>query len=64
MKDSYIDKYGLDSIPKMEEASRYGEMTGEKVIFMTLNQEVIKDREELENFYKIKIVTPKEMVEE
>jgi len=32
-------------------------------IFLTLNDEMIKDREELEKKYDIKIRTPKEMIE-
>jgi len=58
MKKKYFDEYGLDSLPKLKEASAIG-----CDVFATLNKELIKDRKELEEKYHIKIRTPKEIID-
>jgi hypothetical protein len=58
LKDKYIDQYGMDSLIQLRIASK-----NKCDIFLTLNDEMIKDREELEKKYDIKIRTPKEMIE-
>jgi hypothetical protein len=58
MKEQYIDQYGIDSLPHLRNASNH------KVdYFVTINKSLIKDRDELENKFNIKIRTPKEMLE-
>ena len=56
VKDKYIDKYGMDSLIQLRIASKH-----RCDIFLTLNDEMIKDRDELEKKYNIKIRTLKEM---
>ena len=56
MKTKYIDHYGIDSLPHLKIASE------NKVdYFVTTNKALLKDREELEKLFIIKIKTPKEM---
>ncbi len=59
MKKKYIDHYGIDSLPHLRIASE-----NNLDIFLTLNRSLIKDREELEKIFKIKIRTPEELNEE
>ena len=59
MKKKYIDHYGIDSLPHLIEASRAG-----CDAFITINDPMLKDRKELEKKFKIKIRTPKEILEE
>lgn len=55
MKDKYIDEYGTDSLPQLSLASM------NKIgIFITMNEELLKDRIELEKKFNIKIRHPKE----
>jgi len=56
VKDKYIDLYGSDSLVHLKCASEH-----KLDIFVTLNDEIIKDREELEEAFKIKIRTPEEL---
>lgn len=56
MKNKYIDQYGLDSLPKLIIASQNG-----MNIFLTLNKSMLKDREELEKKFNIKIRSPEEL---
>lgn len=57
IKDSYIDKYGYDSMFTMIDASRQNAS-----IFVTTNEEVLKDRDILEKHFKFRIRTPVEML--
>jgi len=59
MKQKYIDHYGIDSLPHLISASE-----NKCDIFVTLNKSMLEDRTELENKFKIKIRTPKEMLDE
>jgi len=59
MKFKYIDMYGIDSLPHLKKASAH------KIeFFVTINESLLEDREELEEFFDIKIRTPEEMLEE
>jgi len=53
MKEVYLDECGIDSLPNLKIASKHG-----MNIFLTLNEGMLKDREELEKFFKIKIRSP------
>ena len=57
IKDEYIDKYGNDSLRHLKIASEAG-----NDFFVTNNKGMIKDREELEKKYGLKIKTAKEML--
>lgn len=57
MKDEYIDMYGIDSLPNLFQAS-----LNKCDVFVTINKEMLEDREELEKTFKIKIRTPAEMI--
>lgn len=59
MKDKYLDKYGIDSLKHLELAS-----INNCEIFLTLNEEILKDRKELEAKYNIKIRKPSEITEQ
>lgn len=59
MKDKYIDEYGLDSLPHLKIASE-----NKCDIFITSNNNLLKDREELEKIFDIKIKTLKEMIDD
>lgn len=59
MKDCYIDHYGIDSLPHLISAYDAGASH-----FLTTNQSLLDDREELQKTFNIKIVTPNEMMEE
>jgi len=59
MKKKYIDQYGIDSLPHLMCASE-----NKCDVFVTINKSMLKDRAELENKFKIKIRTPKEMLDE
>jgi hypothetical protein len=56
MKDKYIDKYGIDSLRHL----MIGAKNGAKY-FVTSNEELLKDRDELEKHFRIKIRTLAEM---
>jgi len=51
MKDRYIDKHGIDSLPQLEIASRNG-----VEVFVTTNKSLLKDKEELEEKFNLKII--------
>lgn len=53
MKDKYIDDYGLDSLPSLILAAKCG-----CNIFLTVNEDMLKDRKELQEKFHIKIVSP------
>jgi hypothetical protein len=53
MKDHYIDQYGIDSLSNLKVASQTG-----CSFFLTLNEELLKDKKELEKIFNIKIITP------
>lgn len=55
MKDKYIDQYGTDSLPDLIMASITGRDS-----FITTNKELLKDKNELEAMFKIKIKTSKD----
>ncbi|KKL88479.1 hypothetical protein LCGC14_1924270 [marine sediment metagenome] len=57
MKSEYIDHYGIDSLPSLIIASQ-----NKVAYFVTLNESLLEDREELEKKFKIKIVRPEEML--
>ena len=57
MKKKYMDKYGIDSLINLKIASR-----SKLDVFVTLNQSMLNDREELEKKFRIKKRTPKEML--
>jgi len=59
MKQRYIDKFGNDSLTHLKIASENA-----TDIFVTTNQGVLEDREELEKHFKIKIRTPIEIYKE
>jgi hypothetical protein len=59
MKEKYIDHYGIDSLPHLKWASRAGCDT-----FLTTNACLLEDRDELEEIFHIKILTPHELAEE
>ena len=59
MKTKYIDHYGIDSLPNLIIASQNN--IGH---FVTTNEALLKDREELEKKFNIKIRTPGEMLKE
>jgi hypothetical protein len=59
MKDKYLDKRGMDSLMQLRIASKHG-----CDVFLTLCDDMIKDREELERKFNIKIRTPEELIEE
>ena len=56
MKEKYIDQYGIDSLPNLIIASE-----NKLDVFLTLNEGLIEDREELEKRFNIKIRTPEEL---
>ena len=58
MKEKYIDHYGIDSLPNLREASEMG-----FTHFVTTNENMLNDREELEKLFLVKIVTPMELIE-
>ncbi len=58
MKAKYIDQYGIDSLPQLRLASE-----SSCNIFLTSNQALLDDRDELEKFFKIKIRTPEQVLE-
>lgn len=59
MKSQYIDQYGIDSLPNLKDASKH------KIeFFVTLNKEMLKDRDELEKLFLVKIRSPTEMLKE
>lgn len=53
MKDKYIDQYGIDSLPNLIVASNAG-----IEFFLTINEDMLKDKKELEKKFHIKIITP------
>lgn len=57
MKREYIDQYGIDSLLNLRIASE-----NNMNFFITINEELLKDREELEERFNIKIRTPKEFM--
>ena len=59
MKNEYIDQYGIDSLIHLKLAKKSG-----ADIFVTLNKELLKDRKELEQIFKIKIKSPEEITDE
>ena len=59
MKDKYIDQYGIDSLPHLIDASKFG-----MEMFITVNKGMLDDREELEKKYNIKIRSPEDFDEE
>lgn len=59
MKEKYIDKYGIDSLVHLKIASK-----SKSDYFITANKDLIKDRNELEKIFKIKIKTPEELINE
>ena len=56
MKKEYLDHYGNDSLQGVREAKRLGINT-----FMTTNQALLADKEEIEKLFLIKIIHPKEI---
>lgn len=64
MKTEYIDHYGIDSLPQLRHAARMNAETKEEVVFLTSCQALLEDREELQKLFNIRIMTPKEMMEE
>lgn len=58
MKTEYLDKYGNDSLKHLILASQ-----NECEYFITTNQGLLEDKEELEKEYKIKIRSPNDMVD-
>lgn len=58
MKDKYIDQYGIDSLPHLAVASEHG-----MDAFVTINEGLLEDREELERKFGIKIRSPGEMLD-
>ena len=58
MKTEYIDKFGNDSLKHLILASK-----SECEYFITFNQDLLNDRDELEKIYKIKIRSPNDMVD-
>ena len=56
MKKEYIDMYGIDSLPHLKLASENG-----CDIFLTINESMLKDKEELEKKFSIKIRKPSEV---
>jgi hypothetical protein len=56
MKDKYIDENGIDSLPNLVVAAQY-----RIPMFLTINKEMLEDKEELEKAFKIKIVNPLDM---
>ena len=59
IKKEYIDQYGLDSLPKLKDAKKFG-----MDVFVTINESLLEDREELEKEFGVPIRTPEEMNEE
>jgi len=59
MQKEYIDKYGNDSLPHLKIASE-----NNADAFVTTNAALLRDREELEVLFNIKIRTPIEMLKE
>lgn len=56
MKEKYIDQYGIDSLPHLKIAKEAG-----CDMFITTNEEMLDDREELEQKFNIKIKRPDEV---
>jgi len=56
VKDKYIDQYGIDSLPNLIMASQNG-----MDCFLTINEDLLKDRKELEKVFNIKIISPGEI---
>jgi predicted nucleic acid-binding protein len=59
MKREYLDEYGIDSLRHLRLAS-----LSKCEVFVTNNQDLLKDRGVLEEEFHIKIRTPEEMVED
>jgi hypothetical protein len=59
VKKRYIDQYGIDSLPHLKAAS-----DARVEIFVTSNKSVLEDREELEQYFDMKIRSPEEMWDE
>ena len=59
MKEEYLDQYGSDGLHHLKIASKTG-----CDVFLTTNESMLEDREELEQAYNIKIRTPEEMAGE
>lgn len=57
MEDEYIDEYGFNSLEQLKIAS------GNAEVFVTNNEKVLQDREELEKKFSIKIMSPLEILE-
>lgn len=57
MREEYIDQYGIDSLLNLRIASE-----NDMDFFITLNESLIEDREELETIFNIKIRTPGEFI--
>ena len=56
MKTEYIDHYGIDSLPNLKEAV---ELKAD--VFVTTNKNILQDKKELEQYFKIKICKPEEI---
>ncbi len=59
MKEEYIDQYGIDSLKHLKVASKHN-----LDIFLTLNENLLEDREELEKEFNIKIRSPHQLNKE
>jgi len=59
MRDEYPDQYGFDSLPHLKSASKNNCDT-----FVTFNEEMLKDRDELYEAFGVKILTPDEARED
>jgi len=59
IKDEYIDHYGIDSLPQLRTASE-----NNCEVFLTTNKSLLEDREVLQELFNIKILFPKEALEE
>jgi len=56
MKQKYIDQYGIDSLVHLKIAS-----ANRCDYFVTTNESLLQDKEELEKIFKIKIARPEEL---
>ncbi len=59
MEKEYIDHYGIDSLPHLIIASQ-----NKMDVFITTNESLLRDREELEAKFKIKIRAPSELLQD
>jgi hypothetical protein len=59
MRDKYLDHYNIDSLPHLRRAAKC-----KSEYFITSNEDMIEDRDELEIRFNIKIRTPSEILEE